>query len=89
MVCIYKKFKTLIKLASQYAPLLNRFVPGLGDFAGLGLQVIDKGGDFINGFYYGYHSDKKPGRFKRGLTGGFKALSKDFGELSDKIELNE
>jgi hypothetical protein len=53
------------------------------------LNVIDKGGDFINGFYDGYHSDKKPGRIRRGLKGGFNALSKDFGELSDKIELNE
>jgi hypothetical protein len=84
MVCIYKKFKTLIKLASQYGPLLNKFAPGLGDFAGLGLQVLDKGGDFVNGIYDGYQNDKKPG-----LKGGFNALSKDFGELSDKIELNE
>jgi hypothetical protein len=56
-------------------------------------KVIDKGGDFVNGFYGGYHTDKKPGRIRRGLTGGFNALanmkSRDFGELIDKIELNE
>jgi hypothetical protein len=92
MVGIYKKFKTLTKTLSKFAPYLNHFIPGLGDAAGLGLSAVEKGGDFVNGFYNGYKSSKK-NRFRSGLMGGISGLmgdnndSDEIGQLSSKIEL--
>jgi hypothetical protein len=65
-------------------------MPRLGDAAGLGLSAVEKGGDFINGFYDGYKSSKK-NRIRSGLMGGINGLmsdnSDDVGQLSSKIEL--
>jgi hypothetical protein len=92
MVGIYKKFKTLTKTLSKFTPYLNNFMPGLGDAAGLGLSAVEKGGDFVNGFYNSYKSSKK-NKFRSGLMGGINGLmgedndSDDIGQLSTKIEL--
>jgi hypothetical protein len=93
MVGIYKKFKLFTKAAKQYAPFLNNLSPGLGDLAGLSLSAIDKGGDFINAFHSGYTSSKgkRFTRLKEGLKSGLSSIadikSRDIGELSEKIEL--
>jgi hypothetical protein len=94
MVGIYKKFKLLTKAAKKYAPYLNNLTPGLGDLAGLSLTAIDKGGDFINAFHEGYKSTKgkRFKRFTQGLKSGLSSIAdlktRDIGELSEKIELN-
>jgi hypothetical protein len=92
MVGIYKKFKTLTKTVSKYTPLLNHFLPGLGEAADLGISALEKGGDFVNGFYDGYKSSKR-NRIRSGLIGGINGLtnskSQDYGQLSDLIQLEE
>jgi hypothetical protein len=54
MVGIYKKAKQLFKIVSQYAPLLNNLVPGLGEAVGALSSLADSTTDGINNVYNDY-----------------------------------
>jgi hypothetical protein len=58
MVGIHKKFKQLLNVIQQYAPLLSKFVPGLGEIVrsviGVGENIIDG----INNVYEDYTESK-------------------------------
>jgi hypothetical protein len=62
MVGILKKVKQLLNVIQNYAPLLSKFVPGLGKTVGMLSEVGSSVGDGINNVYEdftGVRSNKK------------------------------
>jgi hypothetical protein len=62
MVGIHKKIKQLLSVIQKYAPLLSKFVPGLGETVGMLSEVGGSVADGINNVYEDYaeaRSNKK------------------------------
>jgi phage-related minor tail protein len=75
MVGIHKKIKQLLKVVQQYAPLLSKFVPGLGEIvesvSGVGENIVDG----INNVYSDY-SDAKSNKRNYGLMDGVRYFTR-------------
>jgi hypothetical protein len=54
MVGIHKKVKQLLSVIKNYAPLLSKFVPGLGETVGMLSEVGSLVVDGINNIYEDY-----------------------------------
>jgi hypothetical protein len=103
MVGIYKKAKHLFKIVSQYAPLLNNLVPGLGEAVGVLSSLADSTADGMNNVYNDYNSAINSGEsygFRKGLKSFFRpmagtkksvanTLSKEYGQLHPRLELKD
>jgi hypothetical protein len=93
MVGIHKKVKQLLSVIKNYAPLLSKFVPGLGETVGMLSEVGSSVADGINNIYESY-TDAKSNRRNYGLMDGVrsftrpsavKKLTKDYGGLHLRI----
>jgi hypothetical protein len=97
MVGIYRKAKQLIKLIQQYAPFLDKIVPGLGVSVGSVAGIADNVADGINNVYEDYDvAQKKKENYglSQGLRSFFKpsvtnTLTKDYGGLHPRLKLKE
>jgi hypothetical protein len=58
MVGIHKKVKQLLSVIQNYAPLLSKFVPGLGETVGMLSEVGSSVADGINNVYEDYTDAK-------------------------------
>ena len=97
MVGIYKKVKQLLNVIQTYAPLLSKFVPGLGEtveaISGVGENIADG----INNVYEDYTESKSNKRnygFMDGVRSftrpsAVKKLTKDYGTLHPRIKLKD
>jgi hypothetical protein len=97
MVCIHKKVKQLLNEIQQYAPLLSKFVLGLGETVGMLSEVGGSVADGINNVYKDY-TESKSNKRKYGLMDGVrsftrpntvKKLTKDYGGFQPRIRLKE
>jgi hypothetical protein len=57
MVGIHKKVKQLLNVIQNYAPLLSKFVPRLGETVGMLSEVGGSVADGINNVYEDYIQD--------------------------------
>jgi hypothetical protein len=96
VVGIHKKVKQLLNLIQQYAPLLSKFVPGLGETVGA-ISVGENIADGINNVYEDY-TDVKSKKNKYGFMDGvrsftrpsaIKKLTKDYGTLHPRTKLKD
>jgi hypothetical protein len=81
----------------QYAPLLSKFVPGLGEIIGMLNEVSGSIADGINNVYEDY-TESKSNKKRYGLMDGVrsftrpsvvKKLTKDYGGLHPRVKLKE
>jgi hypothetical protein len=97
MVGIHKKVKLLLSVIQNYAPLLSKFVPGLGETVGMLSEVGDSVADGINNVYEDYteaRSNKKNYGFMDGVRSftrpsAMKKLTQDYGGLHPRVKLKE
>jgi uncharacterized phage infection (PIP) family protein YhgE len=88
MVGIHKKVKQLLNVIQNYAPLLSKFVPGLGDTVGMLSEVGGSVADGINNVYEDYTEAKSNWQnygFMDGVRSftkpsAMKKLTKDYGD---------
>jgi hypothetical protein len=66
MVEIHKKVKQLLSVIQNYAPLLSKFVPGLGETVGMLSDVGISVADEINNIYE-YCSEARSNKKRYGL----------------------
>ena len=96
MVGIYKKVKQLLNVIQTYAPILSKFVPGLGETVEMISSVGDKVADGVNNVYEDYTESKSKNRkynFMDGIRSftrpsAMKKLTKDYGGLHPRLKLN-
>jgi hypothetical protein len=97
MVGIHKKIKQLLNVIQQYAPLLSKFVPGLGETVGMLSDVGSSIADGINNVYEDY-SEARLNKKRYGMMdmvrsftrpSAVKKLTKDYGGLHPRIKLKE
>jgi hypothetical protein len=81
----------------QYAPLLSKFVPGLGEAIGILSDIGSLVADGINNVYEDY-TESKSNKKRYGLMdgvrsftrqGAVKKLTKDYGGLYLRVKLKE
>jgi hypothetical protein len=97
MVGIHKKVKQLLSVIQNYAPLLSKCVPGLGETVGMLSEVRGSVADGINNVYEDYTESKSNNR-KYGFMDGVRSfnrpsavnkLTKDYGGLHPRVKLKE
>jgi hypothetical protein len=97
MVGIHKKVKQLLSVIKNYAPLLSKFVPGLGETIGMLSEVGGLVADGINNVYEDYtaaQSNKKNYKFINSVRSftrpnAMKKLTQDYGGLHPRVKLKE
>jgi phage-related protein len=82
MVGIYKKIKKILSIVQQYAPILDKFVPGVGTLVKSVAQVGDGIADGVNNVYEDYTSAKKSGS-KYGFFDGVKSFGRAAGSIAE------
>jgi hypothetical protein len=96
MVGIYKKIKQILKMIQTYAPLIDKFAPGIGALVGSTAQLTDNITDGINNVYEDYSEAKNSGQeygFRDGLSSfgrpsaAMKTLTKSYGGLHPRLQL--
>jgi hypothetical protein len=97
MVGVHKKIKQLLNVIQQYAPLLSKFVPGLGETVSAISEVGGGVADGINNVYEDY-TEAKSKKNRYGIMDGvrsfvrpsaMKKLTKDYGGLHPRLKLKE
>jgi hypothetical protein len=87
----------ILSVIQNYAPLLSKFVPGLGETVGMLSEVGGNVADGINNVYEDYteaKSNKKNYGFMDGVRSFtkpsvMKKLTKDYGGLHPRVKLKE
>jgi hypothetical protein len=75
MVGIHKKVKQLLSVIQNYAPLLSKFVPGLGETVGM---LSDVGGSVVDGINNAYedYTESKSNKKNYGLMDGLRSFTR-------------
>jgi hypothetical protein len=75
MVGIQKKVKQLLNVIQQYAPLLSKFVPELGETVGMLFDIGITATDGINNVYEDY-TESKLNKKRYGLMDGVRSFTR-------------
>jgi hypothetical protein len=75
MVGIHNKVKQLLNVIQQYAPLLSKIVPGLGETVEAISEVGGNIADGINNVYEDY-TESKSNKQKYGFTDGVRSFTR-------------
>jgi hypothetical protein len=75
MVGIYRKIKQILNAVQQYAPILDKFAPGVGALVGSVAALGDDITDGVNNVYEDYSEAKKSGG-EYGFLDGVKSFAR-------------